>query len=155
KATDVNLSQPVTVAFDAAGNMLIGERGANRVRSVKPDGTISTIAGNGTNSFFGDGGPATAAAFQSVGGIHIAPDGTIYIRDANDGAVRKFDTKGIITTFARRGSDPNATGGPATDASLGTPTAVTVDALGNLYFAENAGNRARRVSPQGILTNIA
>src|SRR5262249_50978210 len=137
------------------GNMLIAERGGLRVRSVKPDGTISTIAGIGTVSFSGDGGPSTAAGLASPEGVAVAPDGTIYIADANNGAVRKVDSKGIITTFAGRGPAPNATGGPATGVSLGQPTAVAVDSQGNVYIAENSGNRARRVSPQGILTNLA
>src|SRR5215472_9582386 len=109
KATQVSLAQPVAVAFDAAGNLLIVERGGARVRSVNAAGIISTIAGNSVLSFSGDGGPATSAGLQASEGIAVAPDGTIYIADANNGAIRKIDTKGIITTFAGRGPDPNAT----------------------------------------------
>jgi uncharacterized protein (TIGR03437 family) len=155
KATQVNLQQPVSVAFDPAGNMLILERGGTRLRSVNAAGIISTIAGIGPGAFSGDGGPATAAALQASEGVIVAPDGTIYIADANNSRVRKIDTKGIITTFAGGGNDPNAAGGPATAVLLQQPTAVALDAQGNLYIAENGGNRVRRVSPQGILTNVA
>jgi uncharacterized protein (TIGR03437 family) len=155
QATQVTLVQPVAVAFDPSGNMLILERGNTRLRSVNKAGVISTIAGNGTLTFAGDGGPATSASLQAAEGLTVAPDGTIYIADANNGAVRKIDTKGIITTFAGRGPDPNAAGGTATGVALFQPTAVALDPQGNLYIAENSGNRARRVSPQGILTNLA
>ncbi len=106
-------------------------------------------------AFAGDGGPAINASLQAAEGLAVAPDGTIYVADANNGAVRKIAPNGIIITFAGRGPDPEAAGGPATGVSLRQPTAVALDAQGNLYIAENSGNRARRVSPQGILTNLA
>jgi len=154
KATNVNLIQPVGVAFDPAGNMLILDR-SPRVRLVNSTGIISTIAGNGAQAFTGDGGPATNATLQSPEGIVVAPDGTIYIADTNNSRVRRIDTKGIITTFAGGGSDPNAVGGPAAAVFLSQPTAITLDSQGTLFIAENSGNRVRRVSPQGILTNVA
>ena len=154
QARSAFLNQPAAVAFDLSGNLLIAERNGLRVRSVDRNGLISTIAGNGQFGFNGDGGPATSATLQAPAGLAVAADGSFFIADTNNSRVRKVLPNGTITTFAGGGTDPNGTGGPATAVALNRPSGVALDGSGNLYIVEDSGMRARRVSPQGILTNL-
>jgi uncharacterized protein (TIGR03437 family) len=154
-ATQAQLNQPTGLALDPSGNLLIGERSGQRVRKVNVAGIISTIAGTGANGFSGDGGPAVNASFANAQALAVAPDGTIFVADANNGRVRKIDLNGIITTIAGGGNDPNGTGGPATSIYMNRVSGLALDSQGNIYLTEDAGIRARRISPQGIVTNIA
>ena len=118
-------------------------------------GVISTVAGNGTLGFSGDGGPATKA------GIGIPPDvavdgaGNLYIVDRNNNRIRKVDTSGTISTFAGNGSsDFSGDGGPATSAALFLPIAVAVDGAGNVYIADGGSNGLRKVNTSGTINSV-
>ena len=144
---------PSGLALDSSGNLYITDE--TRIRKVS-DGVITTVAGNGTNGFSGDDGPATSAEFSALyGGSTIAVDseGDLYIADAMNNRVRKV-SKGVITTVAGGGGDYPGDNGPATSALLTLPSSVTVDSAGNLYIIENSGNRVRKVS-NGVITTIA
>jgi len=87
------------LAIDASGNLFIADPVANRIRKVASDGTITTVAGTGTAGYSGDNGPATAAQLNSPSGIDVDADGSLYIADTSNSAVRKVATDGTITTF--------------------------------------------------------
>jgi trimeric autotransporter adhesin len=163
-ATNANLNNAQGVALDSAGNLYIGLSQEHKVRKVTPGGTISTIAGNGTpcstpTAACGDGGPATSGNLNNPVGIAVDGAGNVYIADGADNRVRKV-TGGTITTIAGTGtacSAPNAVcgdGGPATGADLTLPQDVAVDGAGNLYIADVADHRIRKVSG-GVITTIA
>jgi len=118
--------------------------------------TITTVVGNGSATYSGDGGPAAQATINNA--VYVATDlfGNLYIADQNNNRVRKVDSKGIITTVAGNGAGTySGDGGPATQASLNSPTGVCTDAAGNLYIADVGNFRIRKVDTSGIITTVA
>ena len=152
-ATQAGVS-PGGLSVDHQGNLYIAA--GNRVRRVDAEtGVITTIAGDGTPGYSGDGGPATEAqvfadvvAFDKAGNLYIAgPD-----------VVRRVDKRtGIITTVAGNGvRGYSGDGGPATDAELNFPAGLAVDVHGNLYISDAGNFRVRRVNRRtGIITTVA
>jgi sugar lactone lactonase YvrE len=127
-----------------------------RVRRVRPNGKIETVAGKGTMGFAGDGGPAMAASLTFVTGMAVDPAGNLYLALPGDNRIRKVDTNGIITTFAGTGvTGFSGDGGLATAATLYSPQAVTVDGAGNVFIADRFNHRIRMVTPDGIIATIA
>src|SRR5262249_44101398 len=118
-----------------------------RIRQVRPDGIISTVAGT-VRGFSGDGGPATQAALSFPVGIAVGPDGSLYLADAGNGRIRRIAPDGIITTVVGIGSFGfSGDDGPATQAQLSNPSGVAVGPDGSLYIADTNNNRIRQVGP--------
>jgi uncharacterized protein (TIGR03437 family) len=154
-ATSAELTQPQGLTADAAGNIYIVDSVNHRVRVVARNGVISTIAGNGTPGYSGDGGPATSAQLNAPRGVAVDASGNLYIADFNNNAVRKV-SNGTITTVAGNGSlGFSGDGGPATSAQLHAPVAVAVDLAGDLYISDLQNYRIRMVTPNGIINTIA
>lgn len=154
-ATSAQLRSPVGICFDAVGNLYIGDEDNYRIRKVDTAGIISTIAGDGTNGFGGDGGPATAAQLKSPDGICSDAAGNLYFADRYNYRIRKIDTSGIITTIAGIGSGFSGDGGPATAARFSEPSQVCIDNHGNLYIADFHNSRVRRIDLTGTITTFA
>ena len=155
-ATSAELSFPVGVAVDPAGNVYIADEGSNRIRKVNTAGIISTIAGNDTQGFSEDGGPATSASLNDPRGVAVDPTGNVYITDRGNNRIRKVNTAGIISTIA--GNDTqgfSGDGGPATSASLNKPREVAVDLAGNVYISDAGNFRIRKVNPAGVISTVA
>ena len=151
-ATNAQVS-PAGLAVDGGGSLYIADN--YRVRKVSPDGTISTIAGNGNFGYSGDGGPAIDAQLSSLG-LTIDTNGNLYISDVANNRIRKVSPAGIITTVAGNGSfGSSGDGGPASSAPLNNPSGLAIDAAGNLYIGEAPARRVRKVSTTGIITTIA
>lgn len=158
-ASAASLNDPLGVAVDSDGNLLIADTDNNRIRKVSvATGLIVTIAGNGQAAFSGDNGSAVLAALQSPAGLTLDNAGNIYFADTLNDRIRKISAgTGIITTVAGNGgrgfSGDNV---PATSASLAKPSSVVVDAAGNLYIADTANYRIRKVAADtGIITTVA
>jgi uncharacterized protein (TIGR03437 family) len=155
-ATSASIDGPFGVALDGRGNLFVADTLNQRIRRVAADGTITTVAGNGEAGFSGDNGPATQAAFSLPAGVAVDAAGNLYVADVNNGRIRKVTPAGIITTVAGNGGlDLGGDGGPATRTSLFAPFGVAVDASNNLYIAEAAAGRIRRVAPDGIISTVA
>lgn len=153
-ATSAQLQGVGGLAVDRVGDVLVAD--GNRVRKVDRAGTITTVAGALDAASLGDGGPAIHASLSDVTSITIDRLGNLYLADADDERIRKVDTRGIITTVAGNGSFGfSGDKGAAVAATLAHPAGVAVDATGNLYIADRANNRIRRVDPSGIITTIA
>ncbi|MGP8217270.1 MAG: T9SS type A sorting domain-containing protein [Bacteroidia bacterium] len=117
---------------------------------------ISTIAGNGSQGYTGDGGQATAAELYGPTGVAIDASGNIYIADYENDRIRKVNTSGIISTFAGTGTaGSSGDGGNATAAELYEPMEVAIDIAGNVYIADYGNNRIRKVNTSGIISTIA
>jgi uncharacterized protein (TIGR03437 family) len=152
-AIDATLD-PSAVAVDDSGTLFIADRLNHRVRKISATGIVTTVAGNGTAGSSGDGGAAIAAQLNAP--LSVALDTSKNLLIADTGRIRKVSPEGVITTLAGGGtlSGADADGGPATSAQL-DPTSVSVDSAGNVFIADLANNRVRKVSPDGIITTAA
>jgi uncharacterized protein (TIGR03437 family) len=150
------LKGPAGVAADAAGRIYLADTGNSRIRRIDPGGNISTVAGNGNASYFGDGLAARAASVNQPEGVAIDAAGSIYIADTLDSAVRKVNPDGTITTIAGYGTPAfTGDGGPATKAALDHPRGVAVDSNGNVYIADTGNNRVRKIDFLGNIGTVA
>ena len=152
-ATNAGLSQPCAVAMDTLGNMFIADMANNRIRKVDTNGVISTVAGNSTQGFSGDGDAATNASLKLPYAVAADSLGDVFIADNGNARIRKVDTNGVISTVAGGGS--GADGVLATNAILKSPAGVAVDMLGNLFIAEKSNNRIRKVDTNGYISTVA
>jgi sugar lactone lactonase YvrE len=153
---NAQLSVPDGVAIDNTGNIYISDFLNNRVRMVSPAGVMSTVAGNGTSGFSGDGGAATSAQLSQPAGLAIDSAGNLYIADSNNGAVRKVTSAGIISTVAGTGTSGfSGDGGAATSAKMMAPFAVALDSAGNLYIADYYGWIRKVTASTGVISTFA
>jgi len=155
-ATNAALSSPWGVALDIAGNALLGDEGNNRVRKVGTNGVITTVAGNGTSGYSGDGGAAISAQLNHSRGVAVDNAGDLFIADYANNRIRRVGTNGIINTVAGSGLyGYSGDGSAATQAELSTLWGVAVDAFGNVFVADTGNNRVRKVGTDGVITTIA
>ncbi|PQJ12529.1 hypothetical protein CJD36_001915 [Flavipsychrobacter stenotrophus] len=144
------------LAADYAGNCYLADQGNNRIRKTNyTSGIITTVAGNGSSGFSGDGGPATAAGLQQLSNLYVDAAGNIYFSTGN--RIRKVDAAtSIISTVCGGASGGfSGDGGAAVSASLSAPTALTGDVTGNLYICDDGNRRIRKINTSGIITTIA
>ena len=158
-ATSAELDSPYGVAVDSSGNVYIADSFNNRVRVVTAStGVISTLAGNGTGGFSGDGGAAANAEFNTPVAIAVNISGNVYVADTNNSRVRMVTAStGIITTVAGNGMEAySGDGGLATSAALNQPLGLALDRAGNLYIADTQNSRIRLVTTSsGTITTVA
>jgi uncharacterized protein (TIGR03437 family) len=153
-ANFASLHDPHGIYSAGGGHIYIADTGNQRIRELLPDGTITTVAGNGGQGPGGDGGPATSAQLNLPTGVALDAAGNIYIADQGNNRVRAVDPDGTISTLAGSAAYSIGDGGPATAAQLDAPTSVAVDAAGNVYLSDSGHNRVRRVS-NGTITTVA
>ena len=152
---DVVLTLVDGIATDPHGNIYISHRSQNRIRKLSPNGTITTIAGNGIAGFSGDGGPALESSLNFPAGLVFDKE-NLYVADRNNHRIRKIDSKGIISTVAGTGIPECCNdNGLAVEAHLYFPSDIDVDTEGNLYISDRSNNRIRKVNSDGIITTIA
>ena len=157
--TYADLNSPRGGSFDSTGNLYFADTLHNRIRKIAA-GTniISTIAGSGIYGFSGDGGPATAALFNSPQWVYVDGAGAIYIADTGNSRIRKIDAgSNIISTIAGGGAGTGIGDGlSATSARLASPQSVFVDSSGAIYIADTNNNRIRKIDAgSNIISTIA
>lgn len=155
-AVDAELNRPEGLAVDAGGTLYIADYGNNAIRKVSPAGAISTVAGNGTRGFTGDGGPARSAQLYHPSAVSVDTEGNLFILDATNRVIRRVDSDGIISTFVGDGPNSNLSnlqnGTSAISIAL-VPSAIAVDNSGSLYVS--SGQRVFVVNPQGTIWHVA
>jgi sugar lactone lactonase YvrE len=152
EASNAALRLPQGLAYDAAGDLFIADTADNLVREVDLNGVITTVAGTGEQGFAGDGGPAASALLDGPTGIAVDAAGSLYIADTHNNRIRKVSA-GTITTIAGTGvAGFSGDGGAASAAALSQPTAIAIDANGNLYIADTNNNRIREIAGTTINT---
>ena len=158
-ATAAELDGPAGIAVDAAGDILIADSMNNVVREVDhATGLITTVAGNGTCGYGGDGSAATSAQLDDPTGVAVEADGDVVIADSGNNVIREVDpSTGVITTVAGNGTcDYGGDGSAATSAQLDDPTAVAVDPTGNILIADTGNNVIREVDlSTGLIETVA
>ncbi len=146
-ATSAQLNSPTAVTVDSAGNVYIADSTNERIRKITPAGIITTVAGDGSTGYGGDGGQATSAQLRSPSGVAVDAKGNLYFSDKNNHRIRKVTPAGIITTVAGTGTQGyGGDGGPPASARLTTPGVLAFDAAGKLYVADVGNDRVRRIT---------
>jgi uncharacterized protein (TIGR03437 family) len=135
------LKQPFDVAVDPQGRLYVADTGNNRVVRVGADGSLADVASEG--------------GLNRPEGLAFDGDGNLYIADTFNGTIRRLSPDGRLTTIAGTGATGvfSGDGGPAINAALSLPTAVTVDPKGDLYIADFGNGRVRRIS-EGVISTV-
>ena len=154
-ATAAKLNGPQWLALAPDDSLYIADTNNHCIRRIGPDEIITTVAGNKTPGYSGDGGPATTAQLNGPQGLALAPDGSLYIADSLNMRVRRVGPDGIIITVAGNGTQGfnSGDGGPATAAQFLGIVGLALSKDGYLYIADDLC--VRRVGPDGIITTIA
>lgn len=161
EAITCQLQAPGALAFDSEGNLYIADCDNNCIRKVDAKGMINRYAGNGfgagtgTGGYSGDGGKATHAKLNQPSGMAFDKDGNLFIADCFNHCIRKVNKAGIIITVAGTGNAGyNGDNSNAVKAELNYPSGVAVDARGNIYIADNANFRIRKVDASGTISTV-
>jgi streptogramin lyase len=144
-ATTAELNLPFGMTVDSKGNILIADTYNNRIRKVNSRGIITTVAGDGTCGFSGDGGPATAAQLCHAWGVAVNAAGAVYFADTHNIRIRKV-SRGTITTYAGTGASGfNGDGLPALSTNFDSLVGVTVDPHGAVFVVDSARKLVRKI----------
>jgi DNA-binding beta-propeller fold protein YncE len=145
---------PIDVAVDAEGNIYVADTNNHRIRMLSVDGTVSTIAGRmdaGYAAGYADG-PASEARFQTPYGVAVDEAGNVYVADTGNHCIRVIAPDGAasltVTTLAGA-KEPGYVDGPGSEARFNFPRGIATDAEGNLYVADMANHRIRKITPEG------
>jgi subtilisin-like proprotein convertase family protein len=150
--TAASFNSPLGVGGDAGGNVYVGDNSNNRIRKITSAGVVTTLAGSGTGGYAD--GTGSAAKFSGPRGVAVDAAGNVYVAEYGNNRIRKITSAGVVTTLAGSGSYSYADGN-GTAASFFAPMSVAVDAAGNVYVADSASQRIRKVTSAGVVTTLA
>jgi len=155
-ATEAQFKVPAKVTVGAEGNVYVADTNNHRIRLVRPDGTVSTLAGDpkpGYAAGYADG-PAAEAKFDSPRSVAVDSAGNVYVADTNNHCIRVISPDGQVTTLAGT-RESGFVDGQGSEARFNYPAGIAIDAKGNLYVADMANHSIRRVTPAGVVTTLA
>jgi sugar lactone lactonase YvrE len=144
-------NDPLGVAVDGGGSIIIADNGNHRVRKISPDGTVSTLAGSGSRGFAD--GAGTAAQFNCTCGVAVDGQGSIIIADNGNQRVRNITPDGTVSTLAGSGWAGFADGAGAA-AQFNDPYGIAVDGEGSIIIADNDNKRVRKITPDGTVSTL-
>jgi DNA-binding beta-propeller fold protein YncE len=156
-AARAQLNQPYGVVADRQGRIYFADRLNGRVRMIDAGGQVTTLAGDGSGQYSGDGGPAASAGMVEPNGLALSPDETkLFIADVAGHRVRVVDLSALtIATYAGTGeARHDGDGGPPAQAAVFGARAVAFAPDGSLYLMERQGSCIRRLS-NGIIETVA
>ena len=155
-ATAALFNNPINITFDLVGNLYVNDVQNNRIRKINTSGIISTVAGNGSVGFTGDGVAATTTSLNQPQGICCDVFGNLYIADTFNQRVRKVSTSGIITTVVGTGNGGfTGDGGVASAAEIHNPWDIIFDSQNNMFISDPGNNRIRKVNGSNIINTVA
>ncbi|MDT5158854.1 MAG: hypothetical protein QOH51_3211 [Acidobacteriota bacterium] len=143
---------PSALALDGAGNLYVADTGNNRIRRVAPDGSVTTVAGDGTAGFLD--GAAAQSQFDSPVGVAVDKDGNVYVADTYNDRIRVITKDGRVKTIAGAGSPGYSDGEARGVALFDTPCGVAVSEAGEVYVADTGNNRLRKITKDGQVTTL-
>src|SRR6185369_5396787 len=149
--TSASFNTPSALALGPDGNLYVADTGNNRIRKITPDGTVSTVAGNGTAGYVD--GPAATAEFNGPIGLAVSSSGDIYIADTYNDVIRMITTAGEVTTIAGGGT-PGYADGEQKTALFDTPSGIIVVENSSLIVADTGNRRLRKVSAEGNVITL-
>ncbi|MES2389260.1 MAG: T9SS type A sorting domain-containing protein [Bacteroidota bacterium] len=149
---DARFTDARYIAKDASGNIYITERTHNTIRKITAAGVVSTIAGAAQQGYI-NGSLSTARFYQPQGMVFDA-SGNLFVAEQGNRVIRKITPAGIVSTFAGSNTYGNSNG-TGTAASFGGPSAMAMDAAGNIYVADFWFNQIRKITPSGVVTTFA
>jgi sugar lactone lactonase YvrE len=150
--TAASFNDPISLAIDSTGNVVIADLHNNMIRKMTAAGVVTTVAGS--TSIGVTNATGTAASFDTPTAVTLDVTGNIYVADANNQLIRKIVPGGIVSTYAGSGS-PGANNGPAATATFNIPHGVAVDLSGNVYVADNDNDLIRKITPDGTVSTLA
>ena len=155
-ATQAMLDLPTALAVGSGGELYIADARAHRIRRMDAKGLITTVVGTGVEGFDGDVGDAAAALLDAPSGLATDLSGNLYIADTRNNRVRRVDAAtGAISTLAGTKDFGFNGDGNGVTAKLALPKGLSLDNLGNVYVADSANHRIRRIDAGGKVTTIA
>ncbi len=143
---------PLGIDADASGNLYVADQVSDVIRKITQNAEVTTIVGESNEDGYIDG-PIVDARFNTPRGLAVADDGTIYVVDAGNHAIRKISND-MVSTLAGNGTNGFADG-QGTSATFNAPHSIAIDNVGNLYVADGSNQRIRKVTPDGVVTTIA
>jgi uncharacterized protein (TIGR03437 family) len=149
------LNEPHAACTDISGNQYFVDTNNHRVMKLPPGGVLQTVAGNWSQGYAGDGGPAQLAQLNQPTTCATNSAGDLFIADTQNHAIRKVTAAGIISTVAGGVIGGGGDEGLATGAQLYLPVGVVVDDAGDIFIADTGNNRIRKVTPDGVIHGIA
>ena len=149
--TSASFNTPSALALGPDGNLYVADTGNNCIRKITPDGTVSTVAGNGTAGYVD--GPAATAEFNGPIGLAVSSSGDIYVADTYNDVIRMITTAGEVTTIAGGGT-PGSADGEQKTALFDTPSGIIVVENSSLIVADTGNRRLRKVSAEGNVTTL-
>jgi sugar lactone lactonase YvrE len=150
--SNAKFNSPVGIAVGLDGNIYVADQGNNRIRKITRDGVVSTYLGTGAaGSTDGYGSNVT---FNQPTGVATSPSGGFYVTEQGSNRIRNIGGFGAVTTFAGNGNAATVNG-TGSAISFNKPAGIAVDANGNVFVTESAGNVIRKITPTGTATTLA
>ncbi|HTI58539.1 putative Ig domain-containing protein [Mucilaginibacter sp.] len=146
-------NNPGQIATDLQGNIYVADINNNEIRKITPAGQVTTYAGTGAAG--SKNGSAATATFFHPTGVAVDAGGNVYVADHDNSIIRKIAAEGTVSAFAGLAGTPGAANGNGTSARFSGPTYLAIDALGNIYVADNNNQMVRKITPAGDVTTLA
>jgi streptogramin lyase len=145
---------PQAVAVDTAGNVYVADTSNHTIRTITPEGAVSTLAGLAGVAGSTDG-IGSAARFNFPAGVAVDSAGNVYVADISNNTIRTITPAGAVSTLAGLAGSQGSTDGSGSTARFSGPRGVAVDTTGNVYVADFGNSTIRKITPAGVVSTWA